>query len=68
MSKRKYQVLSPDGFTIERDVVTYTSRKKAMEAFNQWKNNYKQQGYYSSTNYGRIDLLDLEDFCQFITL
>jgi hypothetical protein len=39
-----------------------------MEAFNQWKERYKQQGYYSSTNHGRIDLLDLEDFCQFITL
>lgn len=68
MAKNKYQILSPDGFTIERDVIGYPSRKKGMEAFNQWKERYKQQGYYSSTNYGRIDLLDLEDFCQFITL
>lgn len=68
MAKNKYQILSPDGFTIERDVIGYPSRKKAMEVFNQWKERYKQQGYYSSTNYGRIDLLDLEDFCQFITL
>jgi hypothetical protein len=68
MSKNKYQILSPDGFTIERDMIGYPSRKKAMEAFNQWKERYKQQGYYSSTNHGRIDLLDLEDFCQFITL
>ena len=66
--RKKYQVLSPDGFTIERGVVTYTSRKKAMEAFNKWKDNYKQQGYYSSAKHGRIDLLDLEDFCEFITL
>jgi len=33
MANKKYQVLSPDGFTLERDVPFYTSRKKAIEAF-----------------------------------
>ena len=62
----KYQVLSPDGFTIEREPSYYTSKKKAIEAFNKWKENYRKQGYYSSTNYGRIHLDDLVDYCQFI--
>jgi hypothetical protein len=66
MSRKKYQVLSPDGFTIEREPHFYTSKRKAMEAFDKWKKNYERQGYYSSSKYGRIDLLDLEDYCQFI--
>ena len=65
---KKYQILSPDGITIEREVPYYTSKNKAMSAFDKWKENYSRQGYYSSVRYGRIDLLDLEDYCQFITL
>jgi hypothetical protein len=53
---------------LERDVPFYTSRKKAIEAFNKWKENYKQQGYYSSVKYGRIHLDDLIDYCEFKTL
>ena len=62
-TRKKYQVLSPDGFTIEFDKFSYPSRKKAIEAFEKWKKRYEQQGYYSSTNYGRIDLQDLQDYC-----
>jgi hypothetical protein len=68
MKRNKYQVLSPDGFTIERDVVSYPSKKKALEAFTKWKENYSRQGYYSSVNYGKIHLSDLVDYCQFVTL
>ena len=68
MKRKKYQVLSPDGFTIERDVNYYPSRKKMMEAFNKWRENYSQQGYYSSVKFGRIHLTDLVDYCQFINL
>ena len=57
----KYQVLSPDGFTIEFDKPYYISKKKAFEAFDKWKERYKLQGYYSSNN-GRIPLEDLEDY------
>ena len=39
-----------------------------MNAFEKWKENYSRQGYYSSVRYGRIDLSDLADYCQFITL
>ena len=64
----KYQVLSPDGFTIEREPSYYTSKKKAMESFLKWKENYNRQGYYSSTKDGRIHLSDLGEYCQFIKL
>ena len=40
----------------------------AIEAFNKWKENYKQHGYYSSVKYGRIHLDDLIDYCEFKTL
>ena len=57
----RYEVLSPDGFTIEFDRPYYTSKKNAIEAFDKWKERYKLQGYYSSNN-GRIPLEDLEDY------
>lgn len=62
----KIQILSPDGFTLERDVPYYRSHKAAAKAFEEWKKRYETQGYYSSVNYGRIPLEDLEDYCQFI--
>ncbi len=58
-----YQVLSPDGFTIEFDKEYYTSKEKAMIAFSEWKERFKRQGYYSSTEYGRISLDELENYC-----
>ena len=64
----KVQVLSPDGITIEFDKWTYPSMKKAKEAFNNWKKRYEMQGYYSSNDYGRIPLNDLENYCQYKTL
>lgn len=65
---KKYQVLSPDGFTIEFDKWYYRSMKKAKEAFENWIRRYEVQGYYSSTQYGRIPLNELESYCQFKTL
>lgn len=58
----RYQILSPDGFTIEGGVESYPSMTEANKAFKQWKDRYKAQGYYSS-NRGRIDLKDLKYFC-----
>ena len=46
----KFQVLSPDGFTIEFDKAYYPSKKKAFEAFDKWKKRYELQGYYSSND------------------
>ncbi len=61
---KKIQILSPDGFTLERDVPYYKSHRAAAEAFAKWKKGYEIQGYYSSVKYGRIHLSDLEDYCQ----
>jgi hypothetical protein len=65
MKRNRYQVLSPDGFTLERDVPHYSSKEKAIEAYSAWAERYKSQGYYSSAKHGRIHLLDLYDYCQF---
>lgn len=59
---QKFEVLSPDGITIEFDILYYTSKEKAFEAFDNWKKIYEFQGYYSSVNYGRIPLEELEDY------
>jgi hypothetical protein len=58
----KYEVLSPDGFTIEFDKPYYKSSQLAFEAFDKWKKRYEGQGYYSSNEHGRIPLEDLEDY------
>jgi hypothetical protein len=58
-----YQVLSPDGITIEFDKWSYPTLKKAEQAFENWKKRYEQQGYYSS-NFQRIPLNELKSHCQ----
>ena len=63
-SSTKYDVLSPDGFSIH-PTDTYSSLRKAVKAFKEWKERFKIQGYYSSVKFGRIHLDDLEDFMQF---
>ena len=65
--RKKYIVLSPDGFTIEFAKAYYTSKKKAIEAFQKWKERYQMQGYYSSSS-GRIPLDELENYCRFEVL
>ena len=67
MSKsKKYQVLSPDGFSIDFNILYYRSLKQAKESLNNWIDRYKIQGYYSSSKFGRIDLIDLKDYCYLI--
>ncbi len=69
MSKNKrYQILSPDGFEIDFNTRYYKSIKEAKQSFYNWLERYKMQGYYSSTNYGKIDLIDLESYCTLIEL
>jgi hypothetical protein len=63
----KYDVISPDGFTITYDEV-YKTFEEAYNAFQEWKKNYERQGYYSSTKYGRIPLDRLESCCTIIKL
>lgn len=61
---KKYEILSPDGFTI--DCNTYKTIKEAKIAFDEWLKNYERQGYYSSVNYGLIQLNDVETYCTLI--
>jgi hypothetical protein len=42
--------------------------KDAKKAFERWKSRFEQQGYYSSNDYGRIPLNELEKYCQFKTV
>lgn len=60
----KYDILSPDGFSISFDEV-WDSRQEAQEALNKWAKRYEQQGYYSS-NRGRISLDELADHCRIV--
>lgn len=64
MKKTKYNILSPDGFSIEFNK-TYSSIEKAKKAFENWKKRFEAQGYYSS-NGGRINLEDLEQHCTLV--
>lgn len=64
---KRFDVISPDGFSIHFSD-TYKSVKEAKKAFEQWKKRYEMQGYYSSTNYGRIPLDELKDYCRIVTL
>ncbi len=66
MAKKKYDVISPDGFSISF-TDTYGSVKKAKEAFEEWKKRFEAQGYYSS-NRGRIPLDELEEHCTIVEI
>jgi hypothetical protein len=65
-SKTRYDVISPDGFSIHFSD-TYESIEAAKEAFENWKKRFEIQGYYSS-NRGRIPLDELEEHCTLVEL
>lgn len=69
---KKYQVLSPDGFTIHHDPYYYRSLKQAKQALKDWINTYQTQGYYSQTCYNgynrQISLELLPDYCEIIAI
>lgn len=67
INKEKYNILSPDGFTIRRDKI-YNSLMDAARDFIKWKNNFRRQGYYSSVNYGKIHPDDLRYSCELVAL
>lgn len=62
--KIKYDVLSPDGFSIHPSD-TYSSIKEARAAFVKWKKQFELQGYYSSVR-GRIPIKELKDYMQLV--
>jgi hypothetical protein len=61
---KKYRILSPDGFDIERDR-TY-KESELEQAGKDFIARYKAQGYYSNMNREHIELDDLLDECQII--
>lgn len=64
--RKKYDVISPDGFTIRINVPLFKSLKERNEYFKMWKKRFEVQGYYSSVSHGHIDLRDLADYCEWI--
>ena len=61
----QFDVFSPDGFAIDREE-TYPNFEVAEQKLKEWVKRYEFQGYYSSVNYGRIPLNELEDYCSII--
>lgn len=61
MKNIKYNILSPDGFSIELNK-TYNSIADAKKAFDIWLKRFEAQGYYSA-NFGRIPLNEVEEYC-----
>jgi len=66
---RKYRILSPDGFDISHEKISYT-KKEVFPALQAFVDNYKAQGYYSQTCYNgyvrHISLQELPDYCEII--
>lgn len=62
---KKIKIVSPDGFTIELDKPYYNSPSEAWKSYMRWKEQFERQGYYSSLQYGRIPLSELDSYCLF---
>ncbi len=62
-----YRILSPDGFDIAYDE-TYSSIKEVRTALKAFVANYTHQGYYSTADREHIDLKDLPERCELITV
>ena len=65
-NETRYDVISPDGFSIHHSD-TYKTKEDAMIAFFEWKKRFDIQGYYSSNN-GRIPLNELEQHCKIVKI
>jgi hypothetical protein len=64
LTERKYRILSPDGFDIERDTVY--SKSEVMPAIEKFKQRFEKQGYYSTSSREQIPLDDLADYMDVI--
>jgi hypothetical protein len=67
VTKTKYDVLSPDGFSISFDE-TWDTPDEASKALDKWVERYKQQGYYSTSNRERIPLDELTTWCTIVPI
>jgi len=64
---KKYIVLSPDGFPIERDA-EYKNLAEVQEAIERFVNRFRDQGYYSTTVRVRLPIHDIEKECRIVEL
>lgn len=60
-----YEVLSPDGFQIERDA-EYATLEEANLALERFVSRFTTQGYYSTSNWTRIPLDDIANHCRIL--
>lgn len=63
---KQFYVVSPDGFSIEREK-THSTPKHAWAAFEDWKDGFSRQGYYSTVKNGQriqIPLDKLKAHCK----
>ena len=63
MSLKRYRVLSPDGFDIERDKI-YKDKTEALDALEKFCERYTIQGYYSMSDRTRISLSEIKNYCE----
>jgi hypothetical protein len=63
----KYDVLSPDGFSISFDEM-WDTPDEASKALDKWVERYRGQGYYSTTNRERIPLDELTTWCTIVPI
>jgi hypothetical protein len=62
-----YNILSPDGIPIHQ-TDTYKSPRIAWSFAKQWAKQYKNQGHYSSTKFGKVPIEDILDYCELVEL
>lgn len=65
IGKKKFRVLSPDGFDIEMNG-EYAGMKAARAAVQDFVKRFERQGYYSTANRQRIPLSDIPRNCSII--
>ena len=63
----KYDLLSPDGFSIDREE-TYPTMKAARTAFKEWKKQFEHQGYYGTVQNGQRIQIPLNELDQHMVL
>lgn len=69
MADKKYIVMSPDGFPIERDK-QYANLAEAEKATEKFIEKYRTQGYYSQsiTTVRKIPVDEIKDNCRLVEL
>lgn len=61
-----HNYLSPDNIAISFE--WFNSKDEADLFLTQWVKKFENQGYYSSSNFGRISLENLKEHCRYIQL